>query len=191
MNEKKKHVHQGMSSRSFIDADYVMTVIGLKPGSVFLDAGCGDGHMSFAAARVVGQGGKVYAVDSYEEALETVKREAEGWKVVNVEPILADITASLPLPDTCVDVVFMSNVLHGLVENEEIVSAFKEIVRVLRKGGTLAVVDFKKEETPMGPPLAIRLTPDEVSGIIAAYGFITVKAEPVGAWHYALTARKT
>jgi len=191
MNEKKKHVHSGMSSRSFLDADYVMTVIGLKPGNVFLDAGCGDGHMSFAAARVVGQGGKVYAVDAYVESLDEVKREMKGWKVVNVEPVQADITAALPLPDASVDVVFLSNVLHGLVENEEIVEAFNEIVRVLRKGGTLAVVDFKKEETPMGPPLVIRLTPDEVSGIIAGYGFITVKAEPVGAWHYALTARKT
>jgi ubiquinone/menaquinone biosynthesis C-methylase UbiE len=191
MNEKKKHLHQGMTSRSFLDADYVMTVIGLKPGNVFLDAGCGDGHMSFAAARVVGRDGRVYAVDSYEESLDAVRGEIRSWKVDNVEPLLADITAALPIPDASVDVFFLSNVLHGLVENEEIVPAFGEIVRVLKRGGTLAVVDYKKEDTPLGPPLSVRLTPDEVSGIIAGYGFITVKAEPVGAWHYALTARKT
>ena len=191
MDEKKKHVHHGMTNRSFLDADYVMTFIGLKPGNVFLDAGCGDGHMSFAAARIVGRDGRVYAVDSYEESIREVRDEIASWKVGNVEPLLADITDSLPVPDASVDVFFLSNVLHGLVENEEIVTAFGEIVRVLKKGGTLAVVDYKKEETPVGPPLAIRLSPDEVSGIIAGYGFITVKAEPVGAWHYALTARKT
>ena len=56
----------------------------------------------------------------------------------------------------------MSNVLHGLVENGEADSTLNEIARVTPYNGKLAVVEFKKQESPMGPPLSRRLNPDDV-----------------------------
>ena len=60
---EKKHEHKGRSSREMLDARKILNDIGLKSGDQFLDAGCGDGYFSEAAAEVVGPGGRVYAFD--------------------------------------------------------------------------------------------------------------------------------
>ena len=59
----KKHEHKGRSSRDMLDAMKILNDIGLKSGDKFLDAGCGDGYFSIAAAEIVGLGGRVYAFD--------------------------------------------------------------------------------------------------------------------------------
>ena len=60
---EKKHFHHGKSSKDILDAEFVLNSIGLKKGDIFLDAGSGDGYMSLAASKIVGEKGKVYAVE--------------------------------------------------------------------------------------------------------------------------------
>lgn len=52
-------------------------------------------------------------------------------KLVNIEASVVDITKKLPLADESIRLAFMSNVLHGLVANNEQYSTLKEIARVL------------------------------------------------------------
>ncbi len=61
--------------------------IGLRAGMVFMDIGCGDGFFTIPAARLVGEKGKVYAVDIDASAIERLKRKAmkEGLKNIIVE----------------------------------------------------------------------------------------------------------
>jgi len=74
MSERKKgHVHHGKSTRSVLNSDKVLAIAGLKSGDIFLDAGCGDGYNSFAASTIVGDKGKVYAMDVYPESIEKRK----------------------------------------------------------------------------------------------------------------------
>ena len=84
----------------------------------------------------------------------------------------------------------MSNVLHGLVANGEEDSTFREISRVTVKSGRLAIVEFKKQESPHGPPLSIRLNPDEVDALVKSYGFSKESVCEVGPNHYVITFRK-
>ena len=65
----------------------------------------------------------------------------------------------------------MSNVLHGLVANDEAEGTLKEIFGVTAHSGRLAIVEFKKQESPHGPPLSIRLSADEVEALVRGYGF--------------------
>lgn len=60
---------------------------------------------------------------------------------------------------------FMSNVLHGTVENGKADSALKEIPRVTSHNGRLAVVEFKKKDSPHGSPLSIRILPEDVEAL--------------------------
>ena len=129
---EKKHEHKGMSSRNMLDARKILKDIGLKSGDQFLDAGCGDGYFSEAAAEVVGPGGRVYAFDVDGDGIGRLQKEIAEKKLANIETRIADVSRLLPLADESVDVVFISNVLHGLVANGESERAMKEVARVIK-----------------------------------------------------------
>jgi ubiquinone/menaquinone biosynthesis C-methylase UbiE len=171
-----------------MDADYVLSKVGVKEGDVFLDAGCGDGFISFAASPLVGNEGRVYAVDAYEGSINNIINEVQEKGITNLEPILADITSKIPLEDGTADIYFIANVIHGFVANNELDNAMDEIKRVLKRGGIFAVVEFKKEEGTPGPPFSTRLNEEEVKKIIAEYGFKFLKTEDVADYHYLVTA---
>jgi ubiquinone/menaquinone biosynthesis C-methylase UbiE len=65
----------------------------------------------------------------------------------------------------------MATVLHDLVEDGTHHGALKEIVRVLKPAGLLAVVEFKKMPGPPGPPEKVRLSPEELLQILVPLGF--------------------
>jgi ubiquinone/menaquinone biosynthesis C-methylase UbiE len=184
MSDKKNgHVHHGKSTRGILDADRVVKTLGLKSGDKFLDAGSGDGYISFAASSVVCDEGKVYALDVYPESIDAVKKEVQERGVENLDAIIADLTGEIPLPDNSIDLCLMANVLHGFVENQETEDVMKEVIRVVKPGGILAIVEFKKEEIP-GPPMEVRLAPEDVAEILARYNFRPVSSEEVGDFHY-------
>jgi ubiquinone/menaquinone biosynthesis C-methylase UbiE len=187
---EKKHEHKGMSSRNMLDAVKILKDIGLEKGDRFLDAGCSDGYFSVAAAEIVGDGGRVYAFDVDSDALGRLQKEIDEKKLANIEAKVADVSRLLPLADESVDIVFISNVLHGLVANGESETALKEVARVIKPQGKLAIVEFKKNETPMGPPLSIRLSPEDVEVLAKSYGFSKVAVEEAGPYHYSIVLRK-
>jgi ubiquinone/menaquinone biosynthesis C-methylase UbiE len=173
-----------------LDAMKILKDIGLIEGDRFLDAGCGDGYFSVAAAKVVGDGGRVYAFDVDRDAIGRLEKEIAEKKLANIEAKVADVSRVLPLEDESVDVVFISNVLHGLVANGESERALKEVARVTRHQGKLAVVEFKKNESPMGPPLSIRLSPEDVEMLALGFGFSKVVVQEAGPYHYSIILRK-
>ena len=184
MIEKHRHVHHSRSSKDILSAMEVLEAVGLEIGDIFLDAGCGDGYISIAASNLVGDQGKIYALDVYPESIETVKKEIEDKKLDNTHAILADISKNIPLDSDSIDIVLMANVLHGFVADEEVEKVMSNIVEVLKPGGVLAVVEFRKLDGIKGPPFNIRISPEEVSIILKDYGFdITDKLE-IGQYHY-------
>jgi ubiquinone/menaquinone biosynthesis C-methylase UbiE len=86
---------------------------------------------------------------------------------------------------------FMSNVLHRLVANNGTDSTLKEIARVATYNGRLAVVEFKKQESPHGPPFSIRLSPEDVEALASRYSFSRESVQEVGSYHYIIILRKT
>ncbi len=190
MAKSEKHFHHGRSSKEILDANRVLNAIGLKKGNIFLDAGSGDGYMSLAASKIVGEEGKVYSIDVWEESINNFKGEIEKQNIENIEAFVADITQKIPLPDDSIDILYMGNVLHGFVENEEVKPVMKEIQRVIKQGGSFAVVEFKKEESNRGPPLHVRIAPEAVEEIVKKYGFIVKEIEEVGTYHYAIISAK-
>jgi len=188
-NSEQGHHHAGMSSKAFLNAERVIQEIGLKNGDKFLDVGCGEGHFSIAASKVIGNKGKVYALDSYEKSIAVLKEQIHQENISNIEAIVADVTKKMPLPDAIIDVCLMANVMHGFLANGEVQSVMTEIARVMKAGSTLAVVEFKKIAGPPGPPISIRMTPEELENLISGYGFEKNKVVEVGQFHYAAMFR--
>jgi len=168
-----------------LDPESVLKAAGLKPGQTMLDVGCGEGRFSLPAAAVVGQEGKVQAFDSSEERVEALTRAAVETGLDRIEAFVADVTETIPVPSGTVDVCLVANVLHGLVENNTIARGLSEIRRVLRPDGVLAIVEFKKNvNRPPGPPLSIRLSPEELEALLRQHGFEPNDTTEVGSFHY-------
>ena len=181
----KKHQHSGLSSRGLLDAKKIMLGLGLKKGDVVLDAGCGYGFFAIEAGAVIKNAGAVYAVDSSVEAVEFLRRDIAQKIITYVRPIHADLTKGIPIDSGTIDAALLVNVLHGLVANSEEQPALTEISRVVRPGGLLGVVDFKKVKSP-GPSASVRLSPEEVIKIVSQYGFDLKKQFEAGPWNYCI-----
>lgn len=188
-NSHQGHRHAGMSSKAFLDAERVLRETSLKKGDSFLDVGCGEGHFSIAASKIIGNTGKVYALDSYEKSIAALKDQIHREHITNIEAIVADVTRQMPLPDAIIDVCLMANVMHGFLANGEVPGVLTETARVMKAGSTLAVVEFQKIAGPPGPPISIRMTPDELETLVSGYGFKKHTVVEVGPIHYAAMFR--
>src|SRR5215471_18101072 len=131
----------------------------LRPGETVVDLGCGGGLDVFLAAAKVGPAGRAIGIDMTPEMVERARRNAEkgidGKGYSNVEFHLATID-NLPLADDSVDCV-ISNCVINLASDKPAV--FREIARVLKPGGRLAVSDIALKQ----------LLPQEVGQDIMAY----------------------
>jgi ubiquinone/menaquinone biosynthesis C-methylase UbiE len=188
--EKHGHKHHGKSTRDILDPKRVLNAIGLNEGQKFMDAGCGDGFISLVASKIVKDIGQVYALDAYEPSLDGLKREIEELGIRNMEVILADMTIAIPLEDNLVDNCVMANVLHGFASEGTMEPVLSEINRVLKPGGTFAVVEFNKIDGPPGPSYDVRLSPENVEKILEEHGFSIGGTEEVGKYHYLVESIK-
>lgn len=184
MNESHRHIHHGMSSKDFLDSESIISTIGLKEDQTVLDVGCGEGYFSLAASNVVGAHGQVVAVDVHEASINILRTIIAQENIGNVLAFKADVTKRIPVNDNAVDVCLMVNVLHAFALNGEIAEVMREIVRVTKRHGSLAIVDFKKIETAAGPPVSQRLSPADVENILGEYGFIVDTFDDVGPYSY-------
>lgn len=184
MNESHRHIHHGMSSKEFLDSESIISTIGLKEDQTVLDVGCGEGHFSLAASTVVGDRGQVVAVDVDEASINILRTIIARENIGNVLAFRADVTKRIPVNDNAVDVCLMVNVLHAFVLNGEISAVMCEVVRVMKRHGSLAIVDFKKIETAAGPPVSQRLSPADVENALIEYGFVADAFGDIGPYSY-------
>lgn len=114
----------------------VLKRIGVGPGSRVLDIACGTGQVSAAALRLVGPTGVVTGVDPSEG----MRRVAEARRGLRVLEGTAD---HLPVEDGSFDFVVMG---YAMRHASDLIAAFREMRRVLRPGGTVAILEITPPE---------------------------------------------
>lgn len=98
-------------------------------------------------ARIVGDSGRVFAVDVQEEMIAILRRKIQKLNIRNVETVVSE-EESIPLPAESLDLALMANVLHEL----ESYATVREAYRLLKPGGVLAILEWEKKKTEFGPP---------------------------------------
>ena len=91
----------------------VLERIGLRKGQVVLDFGCGCGTYTMPAARIVGEQGKVYALDKDKQALDELMQKAESAGLRNIERMDATGGLKIKLAGESVDAVLIFDVFHS------------------------------------------------------------------------------
>ncbi|MDD5510177.1 MAG: methyltransferase domain-containing protein [Dehalococcoidales bacterium] len=162
---------RGPSSFWMHDPEVVFGEIGLKRGDSFLDLGCGPGDYAIYVAGVVGFNGAVYAIDKCAEMVNDLIKKADSQGFENIFGVVSDITATLPVADHCIDICFMSTVLHTQDVKKAMSQLLGEIRRVLKPDGRLVIIECKKQDAPFGPPRQARLSPEEIEALTTPGGF--------------------
>jgi len=173
----KEHHHRGKSSEGLLDKEVILVALRIAPGQTVLDAGCGNGYMSKAFSERVGSAGTVYALDPDEITIAALRAETPG---TNITAMVGDITARTGLPASTFDLVYLSTVVHGF-SPEQFAGFEAEVKRLLSPQGRLAIVEIVKRQTPFGPPLDRRMSPEELK---TALGLAPQATVEIGDYFY-------
>lgn len=141
-----------------------MQKLPIRPGMHIADVGSGPGYYSFKFADLVGEEGKVYAIETNPLHLDYLRAYIADNRISNVEAVRSSFEGIGLQPDIRVDMVFICSLYHNVYAaftDEERDSFVGSIRRALKPGGTLIVVDndlVEEDELPYhGPYIARQL----------------------------------
>ena len=147
--------------------DEVIAALALKQGETVADIGAGSGFFSFRFAPHVGNSGRVYAVDVNPDMILYMNRHIRDNKLTNVVTVLSAPDDPL-LIDGSINRFFVCNTWHHVDNRPEYIKLMK---RMLKPGGQIIVIDYRKEVLPVGPPPEMKMAREEVLREMESGGF--------------------
>ena len=176
--------------KKLIDSSAVFERLEIKEGYNVADFGCGgSGHFTFPLAELVGNSGKVYAVDILKSVLAGVESEAKRRGIDNVQTVWSDLERyeAAKIEKESLDMGFVVNVLYQSKNHPAII---KECCRLLAPGGRLVIIDWKQTAAPFGPPVESRTDKGAITELCEVNGFSLVEEFKAGKYHFALVFEK-
>ena len=145
----------------------VIAALGIRPGLSVADVGAGTGYFAVRLASAVAPGGVVYAEDVEPGMLRWLRDRADKEGLSNIVPVLGSAGEPRLPPGSC-GLVLIVDTWHHL---EDRVGYARKLKSALKPGGRVAVVDFKTGKLPVGPPPAMKLSPQTVESEFRAAGY--------------------
>ena len=179
----------GKSSFEFLDGEAFFKALSLRGTERLLDLCSGRGDYAVELAWRLPEG-TVLAFDLWEEGIRELVRRAGRMGLYNLYGVLADAGSGIPLKDRSVDLVLVAAALHDLVRGGGHEAALSDVARALKPGGRLFAVEFKKIEGPPGPPREVRLSPEELEGLLRPWGFTREAVLDLGPFLYLQVSRR-
>lgn len=139
--------------------------IGLQNGNTVCDIGAGTGIFTLAASRMTEN--KVYALEIDCEMLSLIRERAKSEGIHNIELVKVE-NESLNIESNSIDLALIVTVLHEIKNKPTFLT---EVLRMLKPNGNVAIIEFHKRDTPMGPPIDHRIACGELSQLLRKYGF--------------------
>lgn len=172
------------SRREILDVDKILDAVGPFVGRSVADVGCGPGYFSIPISKMIGPDGDVYAIDMERAMLEKLKDNIVAQSGIHL--IQSDEENIPEVKSNSVDSCFVVNVLHELEGNQTL----REAYRILRPGGNLMLIDWKKVKMDFGPPYTIRISERDAKRRCADVGFKCQTAFYAGPYNYGLVMKK-
>ena len=156
----------------------------------FVDIGCGYGTFLVPASELIS--GSAIGIDIDKTMIETCRHKVTKEMVSNIDIIHADISTSdmshiLAEYIGQIDYVSLFNILHC----EEPVHLLKKVRDILSENGRIGVIHWKKENTPRGPSMNIRPTPETIIKWVRQADLTLVREIELPPYHFGLILAKS
>jgi ubiquinone/menaquinone biosynthesis C-methylase UbiE len=162
---KNKDVLESSERKKLLPSEKLLGMLPIQKDHHILDLGAGTGYFTIPAAKMTN--GTVYALDLEPEMLATLKSRMEEQSIANIELVEASMT-DMPLNDNSIDIIIASLVLHAV---KPISISLNEIKRVMKPEAYLLICEWEPKESPMGPPMEIRIASNKMEEALQAAGF--------------------
>lgn len=162
--------------KKMLPANKALNLIGIQQGMKIADVGCGTGYFALPMAEIVGEEGRIFAIDISVEMLQETKRRAEEAGYNNIE-LVSSGENNFKMKDKSVEMVFTSTVFHEVSHPEDFLTECK---RIMKDEGSIIILDWNKVESEMGPPIHKRVSVEELEGIGEKVGLKTQSVAYLG-----------
>jgi len=159
----------------------VMEALAIKEGEIIADIGAGSGYFTLRLAHHVGANGRVYAVDVSPDMIRHLNGRVRDMGALNVSTILAP--PNDPLLPQPVDRFLIVDVWHHVEDQAGYLALMK---KGLKPGGQVVMIDFQKKELPVGPPVDMKISREDLLKQMQAAGFRLVKEHTFLPYQYFL-----
>jgi predicted methyltransferase len=153
----------------------IMDILGIKEGSSVADIGAGSGWFTVRAARRVGNGGTVYAVDINRDYLDYIEKRAKGENLSNIHVILGKEDDPL-LAEKSVDAVLLLKTYHEVAQP---IRLLRKTHLAMRAGALLGIIDRNGKGDDHGLDKEIVIKEAERAGFVLVNQYDFVKPDSV------------
>ncbi len=168
--------------------DLVIEQLGNVNGKVVADLGAGTGYFS---RRIAYKGAKVIAIDVDPRAIQWMEAQKAKFPAELQERLVirqAQMNDPQLRPNE-VDIVLLVNTYSYISDR---IPYFTKLNEAIRKGGSIIIIDFKKKDTPFGPPIEERIDAADVQAELKEAGYSIAKVDTSSlAYQYIIKAQRT
>lgn len=169
------------------DCQKMLENLGVKPGMTICDMGCGNGFYSLQLAKMVGNEGKILAVDIQSEMLRLLKARAEEQGIENIELVLGDIDDP-KLPEGKVDLIMCVDVYHEFSHPEEMLAGMR---KSLKPDGMIVMLEFRMEDPKVPIKTLHKMSKKQILREYKLNGFQLAKEFDGLPWQHMMFFEKT
>lgn len=163
----------------FLNPRAILNLLELRKNMIAADFGCGSGGWAIPLAKIL-EDGKVFAIDILEEPLSALRAKIKLEKLFNIEVIKSDVEKTSRLSKDSCDLVLMTNLLFEAGDKKKVLEEGK---KVLKNGGKILVVDWKKDAV-LGPKE--KISNEDIKKIASELDFKLEKEFEAGIYHWGL-----
>jgi ubiquinone/menaquinone biosynthesis C-methylase UbiE len=166
-NPNYSFILDGGSRDAWQKPEEVLDALAVAEGTVVADIGAGTGYFTARFSRRVGATGRVFASDVQPEMLEALRERVAEARLDNVTVVESSFSDP-KLPSGCCDVVFFSSVYKEIDDRE---AYMRRVRRALRRGGRVAILEYRPDADGPGPPKSMRMSEAQISSEMERAGF--------------------
>ncbi len=185
MIRQNKNINETLNAK-----DILKNKLGVIYGAHVGDLGCGgNGYFTFEVSKLVGQKGKVYAVDILKMVLKNINNRAKMLGIDNIETIWSNLEnyGATKINDASLDFVLLVNMLFQNKAPEKVI---RETSRILKRGGKVLVIDWREGRFPFGPAAEMKIKAEHISDIALGASLKKIEYFETGKFHYGIIFEK-
>jgi len=159
--------------------------IGIKNKEIVADIGCGKGYYTIPLSRLVGEKGKIFALDISEDKIRFLKKKIQKRNIENIKVIKSSIY-DFKIPQKKITFALLSKILHE-VEDKNLF--LKKIADILKNDGKIVIIEWGKKFTESGPHMSEKLEPHETESYLVNNNFKILDRDSIDSNFYFIKAK--